>query len=82
MKPSANTVAARSAGRGILRNLIRNAIDLRGRVDRDIDELVGCSGEPQAAGCSGVQGTGITFAPWLTKPVNPSDQDDDRREER
>jgi parallel beta-helix repeat protein len=39
----------------------------------------GCSGGPQAAGCSGVQGTGIAFAPWLTKPVYLSNQDDEQR---
>jgi parallel beta-helix repeat protein len=30
----------------------------------------GCSGGPQAAGCSGVQGSGITSTPWLTRPAN------------
>jgi hypothetical protein len=42
----------------------------------------GCSGGPTAHGCSSVQGTGITFAPWLTKPANQSEQHDDRRENR
>jgi hypothetical protein len=42
----------------------------------------GCSGGPTAHGCSSVQGTGITFAPWLTKPANQSEQHDDRREDR
>jgi hypothetical protein len=42
----------------------------------------GCSGGPTAHGCSTVQGTGITFAPWLTKPANVSDQHDDWSEDR
>jgi nitrous oxidase accessory protein NosD len=42
----------------------------------------GCSRGPTAHRCSTVQGSRITFAPWLTRPANRSDQDDDRREER
>jgi hypothetical protein len=32
-----------------------------------------CSGGPTANGCSTVNGPGIQFAPWLTKPSSSND---------
>ena len=34
----------------------------------------GCSGGPTAAGCSTVQGNGITFTPWLTRRANSEER--------
>jgi hypothetical protein len=31
----------------------------------------GCSGGPDANGCSTVVGSGVLFTPWLTSPFNP-----------
>ena len=33
----------------------------------------GCSGGPQAAGCSGIEGSDIAYTPWLTRPANASE---------
>jgi parallel beta-helix repeat protein len=34
-----------------------------------------CSGGPQASGCSTYTGSGVTYAPWLTKPFNLNGDD-------
>src|SRR6266853_99919 len=38
----------------------------------------GCSGGPTAAGCSTVQGNGITFTPWLTRRPNSEERGSER----
>ena len=35
----------------------------------------GCAKGPGAGGCSSIQGSGVTFTPWLTQPSSP-DRDD------
>jgi len=38
----------------------------------------GCPGGPGAPGCSTVQGSGIVFTPWLTRPANPGEHGEGR----